>query len=66
MVFPDQIARRLVDLAQSGDEDVGAIRDYDLVRRLGQGGMGVVYLLKHLSTGELIALKLIAGLCLRA
>ena len=38
------------------------IGDFVLVRRLGAGGMGVVYLAHHSPTGRLLALKQIKGL----
>ena len=34
---------------------------YCVVRELGRGGMGVVYLVEHLHTGNLLALKLLLG-----
>lgn len=39
-----------------------SIGDFLLVRRLGEGGMGVVYLAHHSPTGRLLALKQIKGL----
>ncbi|MEO8369008.1 MAG: protein kinase [Candidatus Solibacter sp.] len=32
---------------------------YQLLRRIGEGGMGVVYLARHLESGEILAIKLI-------
>lgn len=44
------------------DAIVGKILDekYRVEERLGRGGMGAVYLAKHLGTGRLVALKIIA------
>jgi serine/threonine-protein kinase len=36
-----------------------AIPGYEIVRKLGQGGMGAVYLARHLASGEPVALKVI-------
>ncbi len=54
---PEQIVRHLLELAKSGDKDLAAIRGYEIVRELGRGGMGAVYLARHETSRELVALK---------
>ncbi|MBI4024326.1 MAG: protein kinase [Verrucomicrobia bacterium] len=56
---PLEILRHLLKLAQSGQEEVAAIRGYTILRELGKGGMGAVYLAKHEGTGEQVALKVL-------
>src|SRR5262249_10650233 len=34
---------------------------YRVVRELGRGGMGIVYVVEHIHTGELLALKVLHG-----
>ncbi len=54
---PSRALKNLLELAQSGRKETLAIRGYQLIRELGQGGMGAVYLARHEKTGEQVALK---------
>jgi eukaryotic-like serine/threonine-protein kinase len=47
----------LLQPAKSSESNLVAIRGYTLLRELGQGGHGAVYLARHDHTGELVALK---------
>lgn len=56
------VAAILADLlrsARAGSSELGAIRGYEIVRELGRGGQGVVYLARHEDSGELMALKVL-------
>lgn len=55
----DDVLGGLLVRARRGDPDVATIADYDVVRELGRGGQGAVYLVRHRGTGELEALKLL-------
>jgi pSer/pThr/pTyr-binding forkhead associated (FHA) protein len=56
---PQDVMTLLVRRANSGTRgDLRAIADYDLLRELGRGGMGAVYLARHQRSGRLAALKL--------
>jgi serine/threonine protein kinase len=54
---PFEILKPLLRLAKSGRKDLTAIEGYAVVKELGRGGMGAVYLVRHERTGELVALK---------
>jgi serine/threonine protein kinase len=54
---PARIVQHLLDLANRGDESLLAIRGYRVLKELGRGGMGAVYLARHDQTGEQVALK---------
>jgi pSer/pThr/pTyr-binding forkhead associated (FHA) protein len=52
-----EIIQRLLKQAKAGESNLVAIRGYTVLRELGQGGHGAVYLARHDQTGELVALK---------
>ena len=54
---PREILVRILRRAESGDRDLLAIRGYKVVKELGRGGRGAVYLARHVESGEVVALK---------
>lgn len=56
---PDDVLGELLSQAAHGDPELTEIVDYEIVRELGRGGQGRVYLARHRTTGELEALKLL-------
>ena len=55
---PFKVMKKLLGDAKSGQRDLAAIRGYEIIRSLGKGGMGAVYLARNESTGDLSALKI--------
>lgn len=49
--------KRLLGLAEGGDKNLLAIRGYNIIKLLGKGGFGEVYLTQHNQTGNFVALK---------
>ncbi|MEA5623171.1 protein kinase domain-containing protein [Nostoc sp. UHCC 0251] len=49
--------KRLLGLAAGGDKKLLAIRDFNIIKLLGKGGFGEVYLAQHNQTGNFVALK---------
>lgn len=47
----------LFNRANKGEANLRAIQGYTLIKQLGEGGFGKVYLARHEATGELVALK---------
>jgi eukaryotic-like serine/threonine-protein kinase len=54
---PYQLMRDLLQLAETVTGEMPAIKGYKIIRELGKGGMGAVYLVQHEKTGEQVALK---------
>ena len=50
--------KELIQRARSGEEQLKAIQNYDILKLIGKGGFGEVYLAQHKDTGEFIALKI--------
>lgn len=54
---PREIVVRMLSLAESGERDLLGMRGYEVVKELGRGGRGAVYLARHVKSGEIVALK---------
>jgi eukaryotic-like serine/threonine-protein kinase len=54
----DTLAKRLLDRADHDELGLASIAGHTLVRELGRGGMGRVYLARHTATDEYFALKM--------
>ncbi|NUR00949.1 MAG: protein kinase [Streptomyces sp.] len=54
---PERIMRQLLRVAEDGSRNLYLFGGYTILRRLGQGGMGAVYLARDHQTEELCALK---------
>lgn len=55
---PSAVVRNVLQLARTGQRELGMLSGYEVVRELGRGTMGAVYLARREVTGEQIALKL--------
>ncbi len=53
-----EMMKRLLGLAEGGDNNLISIRGYQIVKLLGKGGCGEVYLAQHNQSGKLVALKM--------
>lgn len=55
---PFQLANYLIGMANLGDKTLATLKGFILRKKIGQGGMGVIYLLENPESGKKIALKL--------
>lgn len=54
---PLKIVEGLLNQAKQGKQGLVAIKGYTILKELGIGGMGAVYLARHDQTGEFVAIK---------
>jgi serine/threonine-protein kinase len=55
---PMEMVKALIAKANKGDNQLVAIKGYTIIRELGKGGMGAVYLAKKHGSEDLVALKM--------
>jgi serine/threonine protein kinase len=54
---PARVAQHLLELSNRGDESLRPIQGYRILKELGRGGMGAVFLALNTRSGEQVALK---------
>ncbi len=57
---PNQILKNLLDLAAGNHQSLGSIRGYKVIKPLGTGKCGAVYLAQHEQSQALVALKVMS------
>lgn len=57
-IEPSENVQQLVQQANAGHSDLISIQGYSILKELGRGGFGAVYLARHNETGEEVALKI--------
>jgi eukaryotic-like serine/threonine-protein kinase len=53
-----EIAKNLFNLASQGNQNLQKISNYQIIKSLGEGGCGEVFLAEHITTKKRVALKL--------
>lgn len=56
---PFHIMDQMLQSASRGDRQLVAIDGYEVLREIGRGGMGAVYLARHRTTGRELAMKIL-------
>ncbi|MBD2568477.1 serine/threonine protein kinase [Anabaena lutea FACHB-196] len=51
------VIQKLIKLAIGGEKQLTALRNYQIIKSIGKGGFGEVYLAQHSKTGKFVALK---------
>ncbi len=51
------IIKNLINLATGGNKNLNALQGYQIIKSIGKGGFGEVYLAQHSQTGKYVALK---------
>ncbi|MGB3421729.1 MAG: protein kinase [Dolichospermum sp.] len=51
------VIQKLIKLAISGERNLKALLNYQIIKSIGKGGFGEVYLAQHSQTGKFVALK---------
>jgi len=54
---PSKVMKKLLEQANAGENELIAIQGYTIIKEIGRGDMGAVYLASHDQTGEQVALK---------
>ncbi|MDF0551601.1 FHA domain-containing protein [Kamptonema sp. UHCC 0994] len=52
-----QMIQGFLQQLEAGNQNLGTIKNYKILRELGRGGFSIVYLAQHKQTGEQVALK---------
>ncbi|MTJ54448.1 FHA domain-containing protein [Anabaena sp. UHCC 0253] len=53
-----KIVKNLLDLAKNGNPDLQSLSGYRLIKSLGKGGFGAVFLVQHIQSNRFFALKI--------
>jgi serine/threonine protein kinase len=56
--YLEKTLHQLLQRAAAGDNDLASLNGHTLERKLGEGGMGAVFLVRNTATGKRVAIKL--------